>query len=420
MFALVDCNNFYVSCERVFDYSLHNRPVAVLSNNDGCVISRSNELKALGVKMGTPFFKLKPFLQRYNIAVRSSNYDLYGDMSRRVMCILEEFTPDIELYSIDEAFLLFSHSEKVDYLKLAYKIRARVMKCTGLPVGVGFALTRTLAKTANHIAKDTGAGAYVMPSKNGEILKKLPVKEIWGVGRRFAKRMGQIGIHTAEDLSRQPENYLRKRFNVCVARTALELSGVSALESEDIQEPSKSISCSRSFSHPVTKFEHLAEAVAKYTAQAAVKVRKEKQKATGMSVYFQYYPDKGGSSYHGSSTASSIVFDKPVSATSEILTQVKKILPELFIKGKRYKKAGILFFGLEQNHNEQLDLFDFSNQLKSATNQKLYETVDKLNQRYGRGKVFHLSEGIDRPWQMKREHLSPQYTTNWAHLPEVN
>ena len=417
MFALVDCNNFYVSCERVFNPLLHNRPVAVLSNNDGCVISRSNELKKLGIKMGVPYFQLKKLLKPYNIAVCSSNYELYGDMSRRVMTILGDFTPDVEPYSIDEAFLHLVLPDKFDYFAYGTEIRQKILKWIGLPVGVGFAPTRTLAKIANHIGKKSSDGVFVMPDDPSKILNELPVDEVWGIGRRLAEKLKRISISTAGQLAASDDAFLRKQFNVCVARTAMELRGTPALEPDSIDEPSQSISCSRSFGHPVIKLTELKEAVAAYISTAAVKLRKENQRATGVNVYFEYYPEyESGNKRNGGVSGTTVTFDRPTGDTGEMLNKIYPLLPKLFSEGRRYKKAGVVFYGLEGADAKQLDLFDTP---ASDRNDKLYSAIDDINQRYGKRTIFHLSEGVKQSWKMKRDYLSPSYTTNWNQLPVV-
>ena len=415
MLALVDCNNFYVSCERVFNPKLSNRPVLALSNNDGCVISRSNEVKKLGVKMGTPYFQLKNLIKHHNIAVCSSNYELYGDMSRRVMAVLADFAPGVEPYSIDEAFLHLSLPDKFDYFDYGKQIRQRILKWTGLPVGVGFAPTRTLTKIANHIGKKSKDGVFVMPDDPSQILNELAVNEVWGIGGRLTEKLKRIGICTAGQLAARDDAFLRQQFNVCVARTALELRGTSALESDSINEPSKSVSCSRSFGHPVIELSELEEAVATYTSTAAAKMRGENQKACGANVYFEYYPeyeDKRG----GGTSGTSVTFDRPTGSTGEMLSKISKVLPSLFIEGRRYKKAGVVFFGLEGAVGDQPDLFDAP---KSERSEKLYEAIDKINRQFGKKAVFQLGEGVKQGWTMKRDHLSPNYTTNWDQIPVV-
>jgi len=416
MLALVDCNNFYVSCERVFNPSLRNRPVLVLSNNDGCTISRSNEVKKLGIKMGVPYFKLKNLIKPYNIAICSSNYELYGDMSSRVMAILADFAPGVEPYSIDEAFLHLSFPDKFDYFDYGKEIRQKILKWTGLPVGVGFATTRTLTKIANHIGKKSPNGVFVMPDDPSDILNQLPVDEVWGIGRRLAEKLGRIGISTAGQLIARDDAFLRKQFNVCLARTAMELRGTSALDSGSIYEPSKSISCSRSFGHPVIDLSELEEAVATYVSTAAAKMRRENQKASGANVYFEYYPEYNQNKREGGVSGTSVSFDQPTGDTGEMLNKIYPVLASLFIEGRRYKKAGVVFFGLEGARGDQLDLFDAP---VSAHSEELYAAIDNINQRFGRKTVFHLSEGVKQTWKMKREHLSPSFTTNWDQLPVV-
>jgi DNA polymerase V len=416
MYALVDCNNFYVSCERVFDLSLINKPVAILSNNDGCVISRSGELKKLGVKMGVPYFQLKPLIPLHGIVIRSSNYELYGDLSKRVMTVLSDFSPDVEPYSIDEAFLLLSLPDGAGYFAYGQQIRRRIMKWVGIPVGVGIAPTRTLAKIANHVAKTLPEGVFVMPEDNTALLAQLPVEEVWGIGSRLAARLNALGIKTAEQFRRLDEWFIRSKFSVCLARTALELRGIPALSSEDAEQPSQSVSCSRSFGHPVIDLRDLTEAVAVYTALAATKLRKENQKAAGVNVYFQYYPEYGGTAQEGGTSGTSVVFNFPTSDTGTMLNQINTALPGLFIDGRRYKKAGVIFFGLESALTGQPDIFNYTEPDKRD---KLNEAVDGINKKFGKNTIFHLAEGILRPWTMKRDHLSPNYTTDWTQIPVV-
>ncbi len=417
MIGLVDGNNFYVSCERIFDLSLEGRPVAVLSNNDGCVISRSPEFKALGIPMGTPFFQLRPLQAIHGLILKSSNYELYGDISRRVIATLQEFSPDVEQYSIDEAFIHLELPAGSDYAARALEIRRTVLNWVGIPCGVGFATSRTLAKIANHIAKKRPDGIFVMPQDASGILAELPVSEVWGVGNRTATKLNKLGIFTAWQLAVADQGELRKKFNVCLARTALELNGKSVISPEDPEQLSQSISCSRSFGHPVTDFDELVEAVAFYTARAAEKLRSEKQLAAGVNVYFQYFPESGSRQIAGGFAAATVIFPEPVAHTAEILKCIHPRLPGLFCSGRRYKKAGIVFFGLEPAFSQQPDLF-----AESPLRQKeksLSSAVDQLNRTLGRGTIFNLAEGIARPWAMKREHLSPNFTTSWEQLPKA-
>ena len=416
MFALVDCNNFYVSCERVFDLSLVNKPVAILSNNDGCVISRSGELKTLGIKMGVPYFQLNPLIKAHGIEIRSSNYELYGDLSKRVMTVLGDFSPDVEPYSIDEAFLSLSLPDGAGYFAYGQQIRRRIMKWVGIPVGVGIAPTRTLAKIANHIAKKLPEGVFVMPEDNTALLAQLPVEDVWGIGHRLADKLNRLGINTAGQLKSQDDAFIRRQFNVCVARTVMELNGTPAIDMDSIEEPSKSISCSRSFGHPVIDLRDLTEAVAVYTSTAATKLRKENQKAAGANIYFQYYPEYGNQALEGGITGTTVIFDFPTGDTGTMLKKIAAVLPGIFIEGRRYKKAGVVFYGLESAAAVQQDIFSYA---EASRRDKLYEAVDKINKQFGRKALFHLAEGVLRPWTMKRDHLSPNYTTDWTQIPEV-
>ena len=416
MFALVDCNNFYVSCERVFDLSLVNKPVAILSNNDGCVISRSGELKTLGIKMGVPYFQLNPLIKAHGIEIRSSNYELYGDLSKRVMTVLGDFSPDVEPYSIDEAFLSLSLPDGAGYFAYGQQIRRRIMKWVGIPVGVGIAPTRTLAKIANHIAKKLPEGVFVMPEDNTALLAQLPVEDVWGIGHRLADKLNRLGINTAGQLKSQDDAFIRRQFNVCVARTVMELNGTPAIDMDSIEEPSKSISCSRSFGHPVIDLRDLTEAVAVYTSTAATKLRKENQKAAGANIYFQYYPEYGNQALEGGITGTTVIFDFPTGDTGTMLKKIAAVLPGIFIEGRRYKKAGVVFYGLESAAAVQQDIFSYA---EASRRDKLYEAVDKINKQFGRKALFHLAEGVLRPWTMKRDHLSPNYTTDWTQIPVV-
>ena len=416
MIGLVDGNNFFVSCERVFDPSLEGKPVAVLSNNDGCCVSRSNEFKALGIAMGTPYFQLRPFIQSYGLVLRSGNYELYGDLSRRVMETLGYFVPKVEQYSIDEAFIHPQLPEGTDWEGFGCKIRSAILQWVGIPCGIGFAPTKTLAKIANHIGKKLPSGVFVMPEDRSEVLSKVPVDDVWGVGRRVAPKLQRLGIRTALDLARRNDVDMLHRFNVQMQRTVLELQGVKCIEEENPDELSKSISCSRSFGHPVTDFNDLAESVASYAAKAAEKLRKEGQFASGANVYFSLYPEYGSKAQDGGFTSTTVVFDVPLDDTGRIIAALSPKLRGIFIPGRRYKKSGVIFFGLEAAEApRQLDMF----QTKEPRKSKLYQAVDVVNHYLGKGTVFTLAEGIQRPWQMKREHLTPCYTTRWNELLQV-
>lgn len=416
MYALIDCNNFYVSCERIFDSSLHGVPVAILSNNDGCVVARSNELKALDVNMGLPYFKMKEIYAQHGIQVRSSNYELYGDISRRVMSVLSGFSPGVEPYSIDEAFMRVQLPPGQDYIAFGREIRTRIAKWVKVPVSVGFAPTKTLAKVATHIAKKAECGVYMLPENIRPILEQLPLTEIWGVGKRLARKLQVAGFRNAGDLASADPNRIRKKFSVCLARTVLELNGRPALEPEDMETRSQSICCSRAFGKKVEEFEYLREAVATYTAWAAEKMRKEGSRASGVNVFFELGPEKNSTEFSGGHVGTTIMLDTPQFGTMEILREVYPVLPSLYQKGKLYRKAGILLFGLTDARADQLNLFS---RPISEKEERLYETLDRINAGMGRDKVFLLAQGIERPWQMKRTMLSPRYTTRWSELPRA-
>lgn len=413
MIGLVDGNNFYVSCERIFDLSLEGKPVAVLSNNDGCVISRSNEFKALKIPMGTPYFQLR---NRKDLIMRSSNYELYGDISRRIIQILAEFVPEVEQYSIDEAFIHPELPDSADFRKLGETIRAAVLQWVGVPCGIGFAPSKTLAKIANHIGKKQPSGVFVMPPDPMPVLEKLPLSEVWGVGHRLAPKLEAAGFRNARQLAEADPVFIQKKFSVITARTVVELRGQSVIEREDPDELSKSISCSRSFGHPVIGFNDLHEAVASYTASAAVKLRKEKQCAAGVNIYFQYYPEYEPVFLSGGFSSTTVMFESPTDDTSAMLSAIKPKLPGIFTEGRRYKKAGIIFFGLEPQ-TVHPDLF--GDAVKQEKSRHLSDAMDRINRQYGRGTLRHLSEGLTQPWKMNRSLQTPRYTTNWDELPVV-
>lgn len=419
MIGLVDGNNFFVSCERVFDPALEGRPVAVLSNNDGCCISRSNEFKALDIPMGTPYFKLKPLIARYGLILRSSNYELYADLSRRVIATLREFAPRVEQYSIDEAFIYPELGPQADYFFYGKQVRQTVLQWVGIPCGVGFAPTKTLAKIANHIGKKKPEGVFVMPEDLQSVLNRVPVSEVWGVGRKLAPKLERSGIRTAWQLSQQDVPRLRKQFSVMLGRTIMELRGTPCIEDDPPDELSQSITCSRSFGHPVIDFCDLEESVATYTASAAVKLRQEGQKASGVNVYFQMYPEYEPVRLEAAVTSTTIPFEQPTDDTGKMLSAIRPKLRGIFVEGRRYKKSGVIFYGLESGSVEQPDLFAEQQARQKQDRSELFKAVDLINAKFGKGSVFTLAEGISKPWQMRREMLSHSYTTKWDQLLKV-
>ena len=414
MIGLVDGNNFFVSCERVFNRSLVGRPVAVLSNNDGCCVARSNEFKARGIKMGTPYFQLRDREASGELSFCSSNYELYGDMSRRIISILREEALDVEQYSIDEAFIHPPSGDASFLAEYGSRLRSKILRWVGIPCGVGFAPTKTLAKLANHIAKKRPEGVFIMPDDPTEILDSLPAEEVWGVGRRLPAKLRAERIFTARDLRDAPDDVIRSVGGITLLRTAQELRGTPANSDRDYDADPDSVSCSRSFGEPVTTLEGIEESIASFTAQAATKLRRHRMLAAGCNVYAQVFATGGG----GDFIARTVVFPKPTDATNEMLAAIRRETPALFIPGTRYRKTGVVFFGLEKvGTTRQMDLF--SPVVKSEAS-PLYRAIDSLNAKYGRGKVFAAAEGIGaRSWKMKREKLSKRPTTRWDELLTV-
>ena len=414
MIGLVDGNNFFVSCERVFNRRLVGRPVAVLSNNDGCCVSRSNEFKALGIPMGTPYFQLKDREATGELTFCSSNYELYGDLSNRIVSILRDEAVDVEQYSIDEAFIYPPTTAADDYLAYGRRLRAKILRWVGIPCGVGFAQTKTLAKIANHIGKKRPNGVFLMPDDPTEILASLPVGEVWGVGRRLPVKLRAVRIITAQHLRDAPDDTLRSIGGVTLLRTAMELRGIPCCEEKDYDAAPDTVSCSRSFGIPATTLEALEESIASFTAQAAAKLRRHGLLAAGGNIYAQVFASGGGGEFVGRTVA----FSVPTDATNEMLRAFRPEIAALFTPGLRYRKTGIVFFGLEKpGAPRQTDLFDTTPPTERS---RLYKVVDALNARYGKGKVFSAAEGIGpRSWQMKRSKLSKHPTTRWDELMTV-
>ena len=419
MIGLVDGNNFYVSCERVLNRKLVGKPVAVLSNNDGCCVAMSPEFKALGIPRGTPYFQLRdreaPKGTYDGLIFLSSNYELYGDMSRRIVSILRREAFDVEQYSIDEAFIRPPTSAETDLAGYGAELRRKILRWVGIPCGVGFAATKTLAKIANHIGKKLPDGVFVMPDDPTEVLAGLAADEVWGVGRRLPPKLRAERIHTAKDLRDAPDDVIRSVGGVTLLRTAMELRGIGGGRERDYDADPDSVSCSRSFGEPVTTLEGLSESIASFTAQAAVKLRRHRMLASGCNIYAQFGPAQAGEF-----AGRTVVFGEPTDATNEMLAAISREVPALFVPGARYRKSGMVFFGLEKAGTaRQLDLFSTTGVSESS---KLYEVVDRMNRRYGRGSVVSASEGLRsrKPlWTMRRDKLSGLTTTDWAHLPHV-
>jgi len=416
-FALVDCNAFYVSCERVFNPALAGRPVVVLSNNDGCIVARSAEAKALGIGMGQPAYQCAELLKRHGAAVFSSNYALYGDMSARVMDTLARFAPAMEVYSIDEAFLDLTGLPEAG--ALARRMRDTVRRFTGIPVSVGLGPTKTLAKLANRLAKkDPALGGVLDLCGHGDlegVLEGVDVEDVWGVGRRHAAWLRGLGVRSALDFSRLPRELVRRRMTVTGLHTLLELQGVSCLELEELPAPPRSVVASRSFGRPVTQAGEMREAVAFHAARAAERLRGKGVVAGHILVFVQTNRFIAGEpQYAASDTAA---FAVPTSATPEIIRLGQAVLERLFKPGLRYKKAGIMLFGLEPAASRRGSLLDSPRE--AARSRALMHVVDGINARHGRDALTFAASGLGRPWRMRQDRRSPRYTTAWDEIPVV-
>lgn len=419
MFALVDVNSFYTSCETVFRPDLKGKPIVVVSNNDGCIISRSAEAKRLGINMGEPYFKIKEALKQRQVQVFSSNYTLYADMSYRVMSILTEMAPAMEMYSIDEAFINLSGvSNCVSLEAFGREIRQQILKQTGLTVGVGIAPTKTLAKLANYAAKKWSATGGVVDLSNVERQRKLmalvPVEEVWGVGRRISKKLNQMGIEKALHLAECSSWVVRKHFNVVLERTARELRGEPCLALEEFAPTKQQIVCSRSFGHRITAYADMHQAVCTYAERAAEKLRGEHQYCRFISVFIRTSPhDDNASGYNNQASGKLLL---PSNDTRDIIRVAIDALDRIWLEGERYMKAGVMLSDFYSDGVAQLDLFDESR--VQPNSEALMKVIDQLNQS-GKGKVWFAGQGIQKSWAMKREMLSPAYTTRYADLPIV-
>jgi len=415
LFALVDCNNFYVSCERVFDPKLEGKPVVVLSNNDGIVVARSNEAKALGIKMGVPEFQIRHLIRRYNVQVLSSNYALYGDMSQRVMDTLAQFTPNLEVYSIDEAFLSLSGFTSRDLTDYGRTIRTKVKRWTGIPVSIGIAETKTLAKVAAWRAKrcKDAAGVFDLTACQDRdvLLASIPAEDIWGIGPNYARLLTLHGIQTALDLRMADDHWIRKRMGVVGARIVQELRGVSCLPLEECPAPKQGITVSRSFGRPVTTVAEMKESVAFYTSRAAKKLREERLAVTVLTVFLTTNTFKDEPQY---SNAATIKLPVATDSTSDLLRYALPGVERIFREGYRYKKAGVMLTALVPASQVQVDLFDHQDRDRSR---RLMRTLDGLNDCIGAGTLRYAAEGMTQHWKARFERRSPAYTTNWRDLP---
>lgn len=417
MFALIDCNNFYVSCERVFNPKIEKVPVVVLSNNDGCIVSRSEEAKALGIKMGTPLFECRDILKKHEGKVFSSNYSLYGDMSERVMNIIRSFCPETEVYSIDEAFVSLSGIKKQEIYRLMVTLRKTIKKWTGLPVSIGISSTKTLAKVAAKEAKkDMRLKGVKVLSQDRDIkesLEETRVDEIWGIGYRSAAKLNTYGIEHASQLIGKPDEWIRKQMAITGLRTVMELRGVSCLPLEEMPTSKKAITSSRSFGRDIRNLVELEEAVSSYVSIAAEKLRK--QESLTSCLYVCLLGDRFKEKNYFSSAVSKI--SMPTANTTLLITKARTLIGEMYIEGNVYKKVMVMLTEIKPSTQVQSDLFDGA--YNGSTSEKLMETVDKVNSTLGRGKLTFASSGTSCSWRMKRQMLSGSFTTNWKQLPVV-
>lgn len=420
--ALIDVNNFYVSCERVFNPQLAGKPVVVLSNNDGCAVARSNEAKALGIPMGAPWFKFKQLAQQHQIIALSSNYALYGDMSNRVMRILAQFSPDQEVYSIDECFLDLSQFQHLDLIDYGQQIRQRILQYTGLPVCVGMATTKTLAKLANHVAKKQPLFAGVcnfnqLPAPQlNRLFAEIGVGEVWGVGRKLAPRLNAQGIYSVLDLKQANSQTLRRQYSVVMEKTIRELNGTVCQELEQLITAKKQILSSRSFGVPVQDLSSLEQSLSLYTSRAAVKLRQQNSLAGMIYVMIRTSPFRTDEAFYHNQLLVGLPY-----ATDDTRLLVKyalAALKEIYRPGFNYAKAGMMLTQLMPRQAQQQSLF--SPYRSSAKQDSLMTTLDAINQRMGKSTLRLASEGFRSPWKMKQDNKSPSYTTDWHQLLSVS
>ena len=417
LFALVDCNNFYVSCERVFNPYLINKPVVVLSNNDGCIIARSNEAKALNIPMGAPFHIYRDFINAHRIKVYSSNYPLYGDMSNRVMTSLFEFNPNLEVYSIDEAFLKFNQTTRTDIGDDILKIKENILQWTGIPVSIGLGPTKTLAKIANTLAKKNNHyGIFDLSSeaKQEEVLKDINIENIWGISKRWGSKLRMIGIGNALQLRDSSPRRIRQYLGVVVERIVYELQGVACLDINEIL-PKKNIMCSRSFGNVVSDKSSIKQFIAEYTIRACEKMRGQSTRAQSIYIFLQTNKFKKGKQYNKGIV---IGLNTPCSDTAQIIKLSTTAIDMIYRSGYLYQKAGIMLLDLIPENVNQYDFFENTNYTSSDKRMKV---MDSLNKKFGTGTIANGSLRLknNEKWISKRYYLSPRYTTQWDELPHV-
>lgn len=413
--ALVDCNNFYASCERLFRPELRSKPIVVLSNNDGCIVARSNEAKDLGIAMGAPYFKTKAVIEKHDVQVFSSNYTLYGDLSSRVMTTLKGLEPEVEIYSIDEAFIsLPSTGDAEEYGRL---IKAKVAQCTGIPVSVGIASTKTLAKLANRFAKKDARYGGVVDLTGAEniddLLEKVGVGDVWGIGHRSTEKLNLRGIYNARQLRDSEDTWIRKQLTVTGLRTVMELRGIPCITADDLNATKQSIISSRSFGQPISTKTDLREAIATHVSIAAAKLRSQGSVAGAIQVFFHtnYFKDDA-LQYSANLT---LPVAQSSSYTPTLINYALRGLERVYKAGYDYKKAGVMLTDITSGACRQGYLFGQG----PAERDLLMATLDKINRRWGRNTVQFAAAGVKKSWQMRQSFKSPAYTTNWGEIPVV-
>ncbi len=416
MFALVDCNNFYASCERVFNPSLQHKPIVILSNNDGCIISRSDEAKELGIPMGAPIFKYRKLLNTHNVQILSSNYSLYGDMSSRVMSILKQFTPDIQVYSIDESFLKLDGFENYDLTNYGVIIKDRILKWTGIPTCVGIAPTKALSKVANKIARKYTVetnGVYVIDSeiKTTNALKWTKIKDIWGIGSKLSNRLSMKGCKNAYDFTQLPESWVKSNMSVVESRLQRDLLGIPTLNLE-VQKSKKSIATTRTFEKPLFDIESIKERISTFSFVSGEKLRRQKSHCHMIIILLRSNSFREDLKQHYATKVISLPY--PTNSSLVLSNYAIKAIESVFKKGIAYKKAGIILTGLVPSNNYQLNIFDWEN----SNHQPLMNAIDKINYKFS-NKIKLANQDLKKTWKMKQDYLSPNYTTNLQDIIKV-
>ena len=414
--ALIDCNNFYASCERIFNPKLMGKPIIVLSNNDGCIITRSTEAKKLGIKMGEPYFKAKKIIDKNNVKVFSSNYSLYGDISQRVMETLARFAADVEIYSIDEAFLDLNGFENYELNRYCSYIRQTIKQWIGIPVSIGVSSTKTLSKIANNLAKKNKdyEGVCILKSwfDINRALKLTPIEDVWGIGRRLSVFLKKYGVSTAYSFIQLDKGWVRKNIGLVGEKTFLELCGVSCIKLDLIPTDKKSCCVSRSFSQPIEKMGDLEESVSSYGARVSEKIREEGLVAESMSIFvLTNYFNRREKQY---SNSIKLQLPYPTNNSIKIVKRALEGVRQIYREGYRYKKAGVILYGLSRSKQTQ-GLLDYDRESSDS----IMNTMDRINERYGCSTIRLASEGIKKIWRMKRENVSPSYTTRFEDLVKV-